>query len=795
MKKRLLTVLLVLAMLVQGMAFGGVSAETTEKLVADFAASNIETTRVLYGYMFYTDWKTGTGLPNDSAAGAGADVSGSATNGAHKKMYLKATVTLTALDESVDVTTCWKNIGFRLRSAKVNGAEQAANFYYLTPDKVNMVDGSFEVSIPLSEIQPGAINWADVRQLNVTFTVAEAYKQAATYESTQIKFALANTRIVREIAEGELDTDELNDLVKATIPVEGDYTAESLNAYKQAIEAGKAVLADETATQEDVDAASAAIKEAKKNLVEVTYFSALQALLSEEVDNTAYTADSVAKYEEALAAGETVANNPAATQRQVNDAIMAIMTAKMSRVLTDGDPVVAETVATFSTANKTYDHLQYGHSFFPAWISADGTANGGLDLSGDGDNGADDSLYLQMRIAFTAMDEGVDVSKCWKQLLVRMRSSHVNGAEKSSAGFYILRDMLTEDSEGVYTIRMPLRAVGANAIDWTDVKDVFVMAEMNADYHHKDETGAVSAGTSEQICFTMSDMAIIRKTATLKGDVNKSGDITAEDALLALQASTQKVTLTAAETDAADVDGQAGVTASDALLILQCATQKIGAFEEGEYKKMVAFTFDDGPSEYTEAFLDALKERNAHVTFFMIGTQIEKYPDIVKRMAAEGHTVGIHGYEHKKGMTSMTEEEMVAEVENCADLIEELVGYRPKHIRAPWEATGDREKAYFAEADLREISYVGYIADFEDKNKDKDIIVKAHMDANGNCRISDGEILLLHVVYKSSVDAAIELIDILQANDYEIVSVEELLEARANGGKAGGRYNRVLELQ
>ena len=152
MKKRLLTVLLVLAMLVQGMVFGGVSAETTEKVVADFAASNIETTRVLYGYMFYTDWKTGTGLPGDAAAGVGADASGSAANGAHKKMYLKSTVTLTALDESVDVTTCWKNVAFRLRSGKVGGAEQAANFYNVTPDQVTMVNGSFEVSIPLSEI-------------------------------------------------------------------------------------------------------------------------------------------------------------------------------------------------------------------------------------------------------------------------------------------------------------------------------------------------------------------------------------------------------------------------------------------------------------------------------------------------------------------------------------------------------------------------------------------------------------------------------------------------------------------
>lgn len=795
MRKRLLAMLLATLMLLQGVVFGGASAETTEKVVVNFSASNIETTRLLNGYLFYTDWKTGDDLPNDTGAGQGADVSGSALNGAHKKMYLKSTVTLTALADGVDVTTCWKNIGFRLRSAKVNGAEQAANFYYVTPDKVTMVDGTFEVSIPLSEIQAGAINWADVRQLNITCNVADTYKQSATFESTQIKFKLENTRIVREYTDGEVDTDELQDLVNATIPSEEDYTTDSLNAYKQAIETGKTVLANTAATQEEVDAASTAIKEAKKALVEITYFGALQALLDEEVSNDGYNADSVAAYEQALQNGAVVAANADATQQQVNQALMAIMTAKMNRVLTDGDPMVAETVATFSTANKSYDYLQYGTSFFPAWITADGASDAGIDLSGDADNGSDGSLYLQMRLTFTAMGEGVDVSKCWKQLAVRIRSAHVNGAEKSSSVFYIPRELLVEDSVGVYTIRLPLKSVATNALDWSDVRDVFVQAELNAEYHLKDETGAVSAGTNEDICFTMSDMAVIRKTQTLKGDVNGKDEVTAEDALLALQAATKKIALTAVEEDAADVDGTAGVTASDALLILQCATKKIGGFEQEEERKMVAFTFDDGPSEYTEYFLDELAKRDAHVTFFMIGTQIEQYPELVTRMAEEGHSTGIHGYEHKKGMTSMTEEEMIAEVENCADLIEELTGERPKYIRAPWEATAAREKAYFAEVDLREIGYVGYIADFVDANKDKDILVNAHCDANGNCKIQDGEILLLHEVYPTSIEAALELIDMLQADGYEIVSVEELLEARLNGGQAGAKYSRVIELQ
>lgn len=801
MRKRLLAMLLATLMLLQGVVVGGVSAETTEKIVVDFAASDTDTTRLLHGYMFYTDWKTGTDLPTDVAAGTGADASGSAANGAHKKMVLKSTVTLTALDESVDVTACWKNIGFRLRSAKVDGAEQAANFYYLTPADVTMVNGVIEVAIPLSAIQAGNINWADVRQLNVTCNVADEYKRAETFDSDKIRFTMENTRIVREYTEGEVDKDELQDLVNATI-AEADFTPDSVAAYNRAVDAGKVLLADDTATQEQVDAAASAIKTAKRNLVSSveTYTGTLEALLAGALPTEGYTAATAAAYQAALTAGREVAEREDPSQEQVNAAVKAIMAAQMSLTPVEPDPVF-EPVVTFPTIAKTYDNLLYGTTFYPGWQTGRGLSNvntpgGGADLSGGADNGSGEDLYLELRFAFTGLTETADPAACWKQLGLRMRSSSVDNAERSTAMFYLLPSMLTETAEGVYAVRIPLRYFSTNLLDWTDVKDLFVLAEVNAGYYRTAADGSASAGISDQICLSMAEAAIVRKTsAVLKGDVDGSGEVTAEDALLALQGATQKITLSGDKEAAADVDGVVGVTAGDALLILQCATRKIDALGEEKPRKMVALTFDDGPSEYTAEFLDALAERDAHVTFFMIGTQIEQYPALVTRMAEEGHTVGIHGYEHKKAMNAMTEEEMKAEVDRCADLIEELTGARTQYIRAPWEATGDRERAYFAEVDLREISYVGYIADFEDKNKDKDIIVNAHLDANGDLKIRDGEILLLHEVYKSSVDAAIELIDILQAEGFEVVSVEELMAARANGGVAGQRYNRILELQ
>lgn len=66
-----------------------------------------------------------------------------------------------------------------------------------------------------------------------------------------------------------------------------------------------------------------------------------------------------------------------------------------------------------------------------------------------------------------------------------------------------------------------------------------------------------------------------------------------------------------------------------------------------EETKRVALTFDDGPNpEYTEKLLDGLKDREVKATFFLLGNQVELYPDIVKRMHEEGHLIGNHSYDH-----------------------------------------------------------------------------------------------------------------------------------------------------
>lgn len=772
-----------------GAVSGGVLAETSEQTVVRFSASDTTTQKLMYGYSFYTDWKTGDGLDT-----VGADLSGTADNGAHKKMSLKATVTLTALDESVDVASCWKQLGFRLRSSHVGNEEKAADFYDILPAQTTMAGDSIEVDIPLSAIGEGNIDWTDVRQLNVTCTVADTYKLPGEGNSDKIQFALSGARIVREVTVGAVDKDELTELINASIN-DAEYTSESLAAYKQAVEAGKTVRDNPAATQEQVDSAARAIKTARRALVSTkeTYKGTLRALLDEECPTEGYTADSLAAYQAVLDAGQPVVSDTDATQQQVNQAVMDIMTAKMN--LTPAVPDEQfQSLVTFSGFNNTWNTLNSGRNFYTDWKTGDGLTDAnsdqpGFDASGAADNGSDPLVYLQMRVAFTALSADADAETCWKQIGMRLRSSAVDKKEQAADFYYIKADMLVPQEDGSYLVRIPLRAMSTGSINWADIKQLNILAEVNTPYLITGSDGNPKTGNSEKICFTLGQVQLVKKIVQSKGDVNNSGKVTAEDALLALQAATKKITLNAIETDAADVDGKEGVTAADALLILQYTTQKIDSLEREE-KKMVAFTFDDGPSENTAAFLDALKERNVHATFFVIGKQAEQHPELVARMAAEGHEVGNHSYSHD-GFNITTRDEMIEDYGKCSDLIEQYTGKRPTLMRAVGGTSVEAISDYVKEQGLRLCGWKGGGDDYN--QTDKDVVVNFYM-KDGKCTISDGDLVLLHENHASSVAAALELIDRLLADGYEIVTVQELLDARANGGTSGTLYDRVVSL-
>lgn len=181
--------------------------------------------------------------------------------------------------------------------------------------------------------------------------------------------------------------------------------------------------------------------------------------------------------------------------------------------------------------------------------------------------------------------------------------------------------------------------------------------------------------------------------------------------------------------------------------------------------KYVALTFDDGPSrKCTPVLLDGLKERDVHVTFFLMGKNIEGNEDIVKRMSDEGHLIGNHSYEHIQ-LTKAGPEAVCEAVEHTQKQIEAITGKRPEYIRPPY---GDWNEELEEEIGMTPVLWSVDSLDW--KLKDTGKILRWVLKD-----VKDGDIILLHDIFSSSVEAALELIDILQKEGYVFVTADELL--------------------
>lgn len=184
-------------------------------------------------------------------------------------------------------------------------------------------------------------------------------------------------------------------------------------------------------------------------------------------------------------------------------------------------------------------------------------------------------------------------------------------------------------------------------------------------------------------------------------------------------------------------------------------TEEVGA---------VALTFDDGPNaRYTEALLDGLKEREVRASFFLVGQCIEGNEDTVRRMAEEGHLIGIHCMEHRD-LTREPEEEAVRQLMDTAAMIGAVTGRTPEYIRPPFgKWSSGLQEAVPMETVLWSVDSLDW------KLQDTDRIVRRVLKDT-----EDGDIILMHDEFQTSVEAAMEIIDNLLAKGYTFVTVDEL---------------------
>lgn len=201
---------------------------------------------------------------------------------------------------------------------------------------------------------------------------------------------------------------------------------------------------------------------------------------------------------------------------------------------------------------------------------------------------------------------------------------------------------------------------------------------------------------------------------------------------------------------------------------MQARTRKASvaeiAVKERKYPQ-AALTFDDGPdSRYTPLLLDGLKERNVRVSFFLLGEKVEQYPELVERMQKEGHLVGNHTYHHVQ-LNKLNETKAREEILKTNNLIYETTGVYPLYLRPPF---GAWKKNLELCVEMLPVFWTIDTLDWKVQNTEK--IVHTVQE-----QIEDGAIILMHDEYDTSVEAALQVVDELKNQGYELVTVDQLI--------------------
>ncbi|MCI9234131.1 MAG: polysaccharide deacetylase family protein [Bacilli bacterium] len=184
-------------------------------------------------------------------------------------------------------------------------------------------------------------------------------------------------------------------------------------------------------------------------------------------------------------------------------------------------------------------------------------------------------------------------------------------------------------------------------------------------------------------------------------------------------------------------------------------------------KKLIAFTFDDGPSIHTTYLLDKLKEHDAKVTFFVLGNRVETNQMVLKRAYQEGHEIGSHTYNHRN-LLLLNDYARIQEIKETNQVIENIIGVKPTLLRPPYGNINEETKK------ISNMHIIEWGIDTLDwKTKDKELIAKEIVD-----NAYDGAIILLHDIYEFSVEGALLAMEKLKQEGYAFVTISEMAKLK-----------------
>ena len=212
---------------------------------------------------------------------------------------------------------------------------------------------------------------------------------------------------------------------------------------------------------------------------------------------------------------------------------------------------------------------------------------------------------------------------------------------------------------------------------------------------------------------------------------------------------------------------------SFAILSGAAAPQVVYRYASGGEKKRIALTFDDGPHpRYTPQILDILAQYGVQATFFMVGSNAEYYPELVKRVLAEGHEIGNHTYHHYHTVNVSTEA-LTQDILSCTQVLSQFTNGTPPKLFRPPEGVFDENIKQFC----RDNGYTIVMWSIDTRDWAHTPVSEIVAGVRANAR--DGAIILMHdfVGKNSPTPTALrQIIPMLQESGYEIVTVSRLLQ-------------------
>ncbi len=197
-------------------------------------------------------------------------------------------------------------------------------------------------------------------------------------------------------------------------------------------------------------------------------------------------------------------------------------------------------------------------------------------------------------------------------------------------------------------------------------------------------------------------------------------------------------------------------------------------------RPMVAVTFDDGPGKYTDRVISILEKYNARATFFVQGKSVAGYASVMKRAVDLGNEIGNHSWSHVN-LSSSSTATISQQINSTNTAVYNATGVYPKLYRPPY---GAYNKTVLNCISMPAIMWSVDTLDWKHRNPSKTL-------ASVQKSTTDGAIILMHDIHSPTADAVESVVRHLLMNNYQLVTVSELIEARQGAIVNGRVYNSV----